>query len=99
MEVGFLLQSHPASMVSTTEEAAAGAGNQSDFTLHIFPFSLYSIMTRLTYAFGHRGSGKLELDMQLALVNLHRNENLSADYLLTVNSKGQVRNPSLSQPD
>lgn len=78
--------------MSNNEEIAAEAVNRSAFTLYMFPFSLYSIMTRLTYAFGYSGLGNEKLGMRLKLVNLHRNENLSAYYLLVVNPKGQVKN-------
>ncbi|KAK1623903.1 hypothetical protein BDP81DRAFT_438338 [Colletotrichum phormii] len=76
--------------MSNNEEAGTGAGGPPEFTLHIFPFSFYSIMTRLTYVFGNSGLKEEKLKMQLKLHNLHRNENLSSDHLLTVNPKGQV---------
>lgn len=65
---------------------------ENHFTLHVFPFSLYSIMVRLTVALGQSAhpSGVSELPIQHRLVNLHRDENISQEYLLTVNPKGQV---------
>lgn len=62
------------------------------FTLHVFPFSLYSIMTRLSVALGQTANPQsLKIvDLQLRLTNLHRNENISEEYLMTVNPKGQV---------
>lgn len=62
------------------------------FTLLVFPFSLYAIMVRLTVALGQSAypSSVGELHIQHRLVNLHRDENISQEYLLTVNPKGQV---------
>ncbi|OHF02068.1 hypothetical protein CORC01_02647 [Colletotrichum orchidophilum] len=72
------------------EETAATADSLSNFTLYIFPFSLYSIMARFTYALGRKSPEHQDLPMQVKLVNLHRGENFSPGYLLEVNPKGQV---------
>lgn len=66
------------------------------YYLYVFPFSLYSIMARLTYAFGQTetkpNSERRGEQMRLVnkLVNLHRNENIAEQYLLSINPKGQV---------
>jgi hypothetical protein len=61
-------------------------------TLYYFPFSLYSIMARLTLALGVKsGEPTKPVTVQLRLLNLHRDENLEEWFLLTMNPKGQVR--------
>lgn len=65
------------------------------YTLHVFPFSFYSIMARLTASLGasyHKPSKLLHIEPKF--VNLRRDENLTESCLLSVNSKGQV--PALS---
>ena len=76
------------------ESSAAPAGSDT-YTLHIFTFSLYSIMTRFTLALGVRSGarpGAASPHIEKRLVNLHRSENLDEAYLLTVNPRGQVCN-------
>ncbi|KAI1126442.1 hypothetical protein F5Y10DRAFT_293831 [Nemania abortiva] len=63
------------------------------YCLHVFPFSLYSIMARFTYVLGCQvsiGTSAARPQIDLRLVNLHKDENISEDFLLTVNPKGQV---------
>lgn len=66
------------------------------YTLHYFPFSLYSIMIR----FGFEIAASLDPDTspkyQAKLVNLHEDEEVSEAYLTEVSSKGQV--PALTSP-
>lgn len=63
------------------------------YTLYIFPFSLYSIMARLTIVLGmthpHRPPTRALPRVDLKLLNLHRDENLSEEFL-KLNPKGQV---------
>ena len=64
------------------------------FTLYMFPFSLYSIMSRFTYVLGKTFLDNYSPDsfhLDLKLVNLHRDGNISEEYLTKVNSKGQVQ--------
>lgn len=70
-----------------------GADNNepSAYTLHMFPFSLYSIMVIYTYVLGNEGSengGGIILSNKV--VNLHRDENVSEEYLAKINPKGLV---------
>lgn len=63
------------------------------YTLYIFPFSLYSIMARLTIALGvthpHRPLTRALPSVNLKLLDLHRDENLTEEFL-KLNPKGQV---------
>lgn len=62
------------------------------YTLHMFPFSLYSIMVMYTYVLGRETEQSLATKLLLSrrLVNLHRDENIKQDYLLNINPKGLV---------
>lgn len=61
------------------------------YTLHYFPFSLYSIMARFGFALGETLSPETAPRVDVRLVNLDKEDNISEDYLTTVNQKGQVR--------
>lgn len=67
--------------------------DSEQYTLHIFPFSLYSIMARFTIALGRsyqRGTSPKALPkVSLKLINLHLDDNLTEEYL-RINPKGQV---------
>ncbi|KAL6880982.1 hypothetical protein J3F83DRAFT_20242 [Trichoderma novae-zelandiae] len=65
------------------------AGNDI-YTLHYFPFSLYSLMIRFGLALGRRLNPKTAPQVEIKLVNLHREENFSEEYLTLVNTRGQV---------
>ncbi|CAG9995849.1 unnamed protein product [Clonostachys byssicola] len=70
------------------------------YTLYHFPFSLYSLMVRLAFAFGEKLSPENAPRIKLKLVNLHLQENLSEDFLI-LNPRGQVpvlASPALSEP-
>ncbi|KAG8421636.1 hypothetical protein J3458_003500 [Metarhizium acridum] len=79
----------PTSASPTDEPSAV-----DHYTLHMFPFSLYSIMSRFTYILG---KSHLPTDaplihqsrLDLKLVNLHRYGNISEEYP-KINPKGQV---------
>ncbi|KAL1864154.1 hypothetical protein VTK73DRAFT_6152 [Phialemonium thermophilum] len=62
------------------------------YVLYVFPFSLYSIMARLTAALGaaYHAPPSRPLSIELLLVNLHRDEELAEAYLTQINPKGQV---------
>ena len=60
------------------------------YTLHYFPFSLYSLMARFGFTLGSVLDPGTAPTVVVKLVNLHREENLSEDYLNNVNSKGEV---------
>lgn len=60
------------------------------YTLHYFPFSLYSLMVRFALVIGRRLNPDTAPNVEIKLVNLHREENFSEQYLTLVNSKGQV---------
>lgn len=60
------------------------------YTLHYFPFSLYSLMVRFALVIGRRLNPETAPNVEIKLVNLHREENFSEQYLTLVNSKGQV---------
>ncbi|OAQ63291.2 hypothetical protein VFPPC_09157 [Pochonia chlamydosporia 170] len=73
--------------------------SQDHYTLHMFPFSLYSIMARFTHQLGKASlpqnaqpTDRFHLDLKL--VNLHRNGNISEEYLTNINPNGQV--PSMT---
>jgi hypothetical protein len=59
-------------------------------TLYYFPFSLYSIMVRFGFEIAASLDAKTAPRYQLKLVNLHEDEEVSEQYLIEVNSKGQV---------
>jgi hypothetical protein len=58
--------------------------------LNFFPFSLYSIMARVTAAFAARHQPGKVPSIQLRHVNLHRSEHVS-EWYLKINPKGEVR--------
>lgn len=60
------------------------------YTLHYFPFSIYSIMARFGFVLGKALDAETAPIVDVKLVNLHDQENLSEAYLTTVNQKGQV---------
>jgi hypothetical protein len=62
---------------------------QSEFTLHYFPFSLYSLMVRFGLTLGQKLNPETAPRVQVKLVDLQQEDNLSESYL-SVNSKGQV---------
>lgn len=68
-------------------------GDTESYMLYIFPFSLYSIMARLTIALGvthpHRPPTRALPSVNLKLLNLHLDENLTEEFL-KLNPKGQV---------
>ncbi|PTB70550.1 hypothetical protein BBK36DRAFT_1165073 [Trichoderma citrinoviride] len=66
------------------------AAESDIYTLHYFPFSLYSLMVRFGLVLGRRLNPDSAPRVQIKLVNLHREENLSEEYLTLVNSRGQV---------
>ncbi|KAH8649043.1 hypothetical protein BX600DRAFT_474402 [Xylariales sp. PMI_506] len=62
--------------------------------LYVFPFSLYSIMARLTAVLGEATNQRTRsIEIEKRLVNIHRNENI-AEWYLKINSKGQL--PSMT---
>jgi hypothetical protein len=63
---------------------------QAAYTLHYFPFSLYSLIARLGLVLAETLDPETAPRVEIKLVNLHREENLSEAYLTQVNSKGQV---------
>lgn len=64
-----------------------------EYTLHYDPFSICSIMARMTLAFC---PGDPSRTFHQKHVNIYKNEQLSEPYLTTVNPKGQV--PAMSSP-
>ncbi|KAJ3473981.1 hypothetical protein NLG97_g10047 [Lecanicillium saksenae] len=72
----------------------ASSSDGADYTLHYFTFSLYSLMARFALGLGRQINSENAPRVQLKFVNLQATENLSEEYLTTVNSKGQV--PSLT---
>ncbi|TQV93064.1 hypothetical protein V2A60_003624 [Cordyceps javanica] len=68
--------------------------SEGDYTLHYFPFSLYSLMVRFALGLGRQLNSENAPRVQLKFVNLQAQENLGEEYLTKVNSKGQV--PSLT---
>ncbi|OAA60070.1 Thioredoxin-like fold protein [Cordyceps fumosorosea ARSEF 2679] len=81
---------------------AAFINNSDAFTLHMFPFSLYSIMVMYTYVLGKQDASEDGgISLSYNLINLHRDENISEEYLAKINPKGLVptlTGGSLSQP-
>jgi hypothetical protein len=66
------------------------AAEKDVYTLHYFPFSLYSLMVRFALVIGKRLNPENAPNVEIKLVNLHQDENFSEPYLTLVNSKGQV---------
>ncbi|KPM45095.1 hypothetical protein AK830_g1451 [Neonectria ditissima] len=66
------------------------------YTLHYFPFSLYSLMVRFGFVLGETLNPETAPRLKVRLVNLHREDHLSEPYLTLVNTKGQV--PVLTSP-
>jgi glutathione S-transferase len=68
----------------------ATTDNKEVYDLYVFPFSLYSMMTRFTANLGGKsdtaGTGP---QIQLKMVNLQKQEQLSEEYL-AINPTGQV---------
>jgi ATP-dependent protease ClpP protease subunit len=62
---------------------------QPEFTLHYFPFSIYSLMVRFGLTLGQKLNPETAPKVQVKLVDLQQDDNLSESYL-SVNSKGQV---------
>ncbi|PHH76894.1 hypothetical protein CDD82_3764 [Ophiocordyceps australis] len=60
------------------------------YTLHYSPYSLYSLMTRLSFVLGRRVSPETAPRLELQLIDLHHDDNFSEDYLTKVTPKGQV---------
>lgn len=86
--------------ISDTEETMAPAVTTSRvtsepggtiYTLHFSPFSLYSLMIRFALVIGKCVSPESAPNVQIKLVNLLKDENLSEEYLTQVNSRGQVQ--------
>lgn len=69
------------------------ASQDTVYTLHYFPFSLYSIMARFGFEIAASLGPETSPKYQLKLVNLHEDEEVSEAYLTEVNSKGQVSLP------
>jgi len=77
------------------------AGDAGSYTLHYFPFSLYALMSRFAFVLGRSLNPETAPRLQLSLVNIHREENLTEKYLTEVNPRGQVpalTGPSLQSP-
>ncbi|RFU75034.1 thioredoxin [Trichoderma arundinaceum] len=72
------------------------AAENDVYTLQYFPFSLYSLMVRFALVLGKRLNPENAPKVEIKLVNLHREENYSEQYLTLVNSRGQV--PALTSP-
>ncbi|KAH7019970.1 hypothetical protein EDB80DRAFT_212466 [Ilyonectria destructans] len=66
------------------------------YTLHYFPFSLYSLMVRFGFVLGESLNPNTAPKLKVRLVNLHRGDHLSEPYLTLVNTKAQV--PVLTSP-
>lgn len=71
--------------------------NEADvfYTLHYFPFSLYSLMIRFGLSLGQQVNPKTAPKIEIKLVNLHREEHLSETFLTSINPKGQVSSSTL----
>lgn len=80
-------------MASEAALTGSNVDSREVYTLHNQPFSLYSIMVRFTYALARSSADQTTAGVRLEnkLVDHHRDENLAEEYLLKVNSKGQVR--------
>jgi hypothetical protein len=78
-----------ASDPSVTESAV---DRHDVYALHNQPFSLFSMMVRFTYVLGRSSADSTTagVHIEYRLVDHHRNENLSEDYLININPKGQV---------
>ncbi|KAF7548073.1 hypothetical protein G7Z17_g7281 [Cylindrodendrum hubeiense] len=70
--------------------------DQPVYTLHYFPFSLYSLMVRFSFVLGESLNPNTAPKLKVRLVNLHREDHLSETYLTLVNTKAQV--PVLTSP-
>ncbi|POS70335.1 hypothetical protein DHEL01_v211268 [Diaporthe helianthi] len=85
-------------MVSESSQVGSTVDPRVIYTLHNYPFSLFSIMVRFTYVLGRSSADPatsgVHIDYQL--VDINRQENLGEDYLININPKGQV--PALTGP-
>ncbi|KAH6888096.1 hypothetical protein B0T10DRAFT_67844 [Thelonectria olida] len=70
--------------------------DQPLYTLHYFPFSLYSLTVRFGFVLGETLNPDTAPRVRVRLVNLHREDHLSEPYLTLVNTKGEV--PVLTSP-
>lgn len=61
------------------------------YTLHYFPFSLYSLMVRFGFVLGESLNSETAPNVEIRHVNLQKEENLSESYLTEISPKGQVR--------
>lgn len=77
-----------------TPENTVAMVDQPVYTLHYFPFSLYSLMVRFGFVLGESLNPNTAPKLKVRLVNLHRGDHLSEPYLTLVNTKGQVHSPS-----
>ncbi|KJZ75799.1 hypothetical protein HIM_04956 [Hirsutella minnesotensis 3608] len=66
------------------------------YTLHYFPFSLYSLMARFAFVLGRELNPATAPTLEIRLVSTLNQDNLSEAYLTQVNKKGQV--PALTSP-
>lgn len=69
----------------------AEEGKSPVYTLHYFPFSLYSLMVRFGLVLGESLNPETAPQVELHNVNLQTEENLSEPYLTAISQKGQVR--------
>ncbi|KAK3348582.1 hypothetical protein B0T25DRAFT_546009 [Lasiosphaeria hispida] len=63
------------------------------YTLHMFPFSLGSLMVKFTLVLGQkraRAADLPELTFHSKLVDLHRDDNIAEDFLKNINCCGEV---------
>lgn len=68
------------------------------YTLHYFPFSLYSLMARFGFVLGQALNRASAPRLEVRLIDLHRDQHLSEAYLTQVTCKGQVSLPRPGPP-
>lgn len=82
--------SSPPSSASPRQKQNLTMAGHPVFTLHYFPFSLYSLMARFGFVLGEELNPATAPRVEIRFVDRHNTENLSEDYLVNVNPKGSV---------
>src|SRR3569833_3131345 len=85
----------PVPIAMPSEPDAVDDGNRATaaYTLHYFPFSLYSIMARYTAVLGasaHQAAGTPSVHVKLVNIHYEALDNLSETYLREINPTGLI---------
>jgi glutathione S-transferase len=75
---------------------AASTGDGDNYTVYYNPFSICSIMVRMTLALRGKPASEPAPTFTEHLIDIYKDEQLSESFLTTVNPKGQV--PAMTSP-